>query len=143
MNGSKLPPLQKKRSIFWNKPYFAVAVMAIILGTLLDHFFVTRGMYEFPVRPLPEEFSINIDFTLIVLPIFVVLILHLILQVKKWGRIGIILFVSLLMPVGEKLAEALGLFRHSEQWEHIYSFFGYLIFWSVIYGFYRWLEQRD
>ncbi|MCM3768777.1 CBO0543 family protein [Neobacillus niacini] len=141
LNSSKLPPLQNKRLTFWNKRYLVVAVVAVILGTLLDHFFVTRGMYEFPVRALPEVFSINIGFTCIVLPIFVVLILHLILQVEKWGRIGIILFVSLLMPIGEKLAEELGLFRHSEQWQHIYTFFGYLLFWTVIYRFYRSLEK--
>jgi hypothetical protein len=134
--------LRKKQLTFWNKRYFAVAVLAIILGTMLDHFFVTKGFYEFPIRPLPEFFSINIGFTFIVLPIFVVVILHLILQVNHWGRAGIILFVSLLMPVMEKFAEELGLFRHSESWQHIYTFFGYLAFWFVIYGFYRWLEKR-
>lgn len=133
--------MRKKQLTLWNKRYFACALLAVILGTFLDHYFVSKGIYEFPIRPMPEVVSFNIGFTCIVLPVFVVSILHLIVQVNKWGRVGIILFVSLLMPIFEKFAEELGLFRHSEQWQHIYTFFGYLLFWTVIYGFYRFLEK--
>nr|WP_240465403.1 sporulation protein [Neobacillus thermocopriae] len=53
-----------------------------------------------------------------------------------------ILFISLLMPIMERLSEMFGWFAHSEKWEHIYSFFGYMLFLSFIYGFYLWLEKE-
>ncbi|MCL6574220.1 MAG: hypothetical protein K6T88_21495 [Bacillus sp. (in: Bacteria)] len=97
-------------------------------------------MYQFPLRPWPEIFSINIAFTLIVLPILVFVYLQIINQVNKWGKIGIILFLSLLMPIFEKSAEQFGWFVHSEEWTHLYSFMGYLLFFLFIYSFYHWME---
>jgi hypothetical protein len=115
---------------------------ASLLGTYLDLFFVGKKFYEFPVRLLPEVFSINIAFTLMVIPLFVFLYLQLMMQVNKWGKLGLVLFVSLLMPIFEKLAEVCGWFVHSKEWNHLYTFFGYIAFLSLIYLFYQWVETK-
>nr|WP_311315411.1 CBO0543 family protein [Neobacillus mesonae] len=138
MSGSKLQPWRKNRLTFWNKKYISSALLAVILGTYLDHTLVELGLYEFPLRPFPKVYSVNIIFTLIVLPICIMIFVHLTSQVNKWGRKGIILFVSLLVPILEKLAEELGFFVHSDSWQHIYSFFGYLLFLVIIDGFQQW-----
>lgn len=54
-----------------------------------------------------------------------------------------ILFVSLLVPILEKLAEELGFFVHSDSWQHIYSFFGYLVYLIIIDAFYHWMEKGN
>jgi hypothetical protein len=119
----------------------ACAVLASLLGTYLDHYFVGKGLYQFPLRPFPTIFSVNIAFTLVGLPIFVMIFTHCISQVNGWGKAGIILFVSLLMPILERLAEELGMFVHSNKWAHIYTFFGYLLFLTIITLFFQWLES--
>ncbi|GHI01534.1 CBO0543 family protein [Neobacillus kokaensis] len=141
LNDSKLQPWQKRRLTFWNKKHLAGAVLAALLGTYLDIILVGIGLYEFPLRPFPKIFSVNILFTLMVLPICVMILLHYTSQVNKWGRKGIILFVSLLVPILEKLAEELGFFIHSDNWHHIYSFIGYLLFLIIIDTFHLWLEK--
>ncbi|WP_338112629.1 CBO0543 family protein [Paenibacillus dendritiformis] len=80
-----------------------------MLGTYLDLYFVGKGLYHFPHRLLPEIFSIHIVFTLIGLPILTMVFLYSLSQVNRWGKAGIILFVSLLMPIFEKRAERLRL----------------------------------
>ncbi|MBV7506947.1 hypothetical protein KW850_16920 [Bacillus sp. sid0103] len=116
--------------------------LASLLATYLDLFFVGKHLYQFPKRPLPTIFSINIAFTLVVLPVLVFVFLWVMDQVNKWGKAGLIVFISLLVPIMEKLAEVMGLFKHSENWEHLYSFFGYLLFLTTIYVFYFWIGKR-
>ncbi|WP_413309752.1 CBO0543 family protein [Bacillus sp. 1P10SD] len=141
LNGSSLQPLPKKRYTFWSKQYVACIVFASLLGSYMDLFFVGKQLYKFPIRPFPEIFPINIVFTLVGLPILVYIFLQSISKVNKWGRAGIILFVSLLMSIFEKLAEVLGLFVHSARWEHLYTFFGYMFFLSVISFYHDWIEK--
>jgi hypothetical protein len=135
--------LPKKRLTFWNKDSLACAVLTSLLGTYFDLYFVGKGLYQFPHRLLPEIFSINIIFTLIVLPLLTMVFLYCLSQVNRWRRAGIILFVSLLMPILEKLSERLGVFVHSDKWMHLYSFFGYLLFLTIISGIYFWLKIRN
>jgi hypothetical protein len=116
-------------------------VLATLLGTFLDIFLVCKQLYEFPIRPLPEIFSINIFYSFIGLPILVFIFLRTISQLNKWGRVGIILFFSLLMAIVEKLAEVLGLFVHSARWEHLYTFLGYMFFLTVISFFHDWFDK--
>ncbi|WCF09749.1 hypothetical protein NDS46_07800 [Paenibacillus thiaminolyticus] len=142
-SGSKLPRLPKKRFTFWNKDSLACAVLGSLLGTYLDLYFVGKGLYHFPYRLLPEIFSIHIVFTLIGLPILTMIFLYCISQANRWGRVGIIICVSLLMPIFEKIAERLGMFVHSDKWMHLYSFFGYLLFFTIISGVYFWLKKRS
>ncbi|MDR6998483.1 hypothetical protein J2Y67_000911 [Neobacillus niacini] len=63
-------------------------------------------------------------------------------RVNGWGKAGMILFLSLFMPIMEKLSELLGLFAHTSEWKHLYTAGGYLIFLTVIYGFFQWLENK-
>jgi len=138
-----LPPLPKKRLTFWNKEYLAAAVLAALIGTYLDLYFVGKGLYEFPTRLMPKIFPINIAFTLFGLPILTIIFLNLLSQVNKWGKLGLILFASLLMSIFEKLAERFGLFIHSEHWQHLYTFFGYLMFLTIVSRFYFWMKKRS
>lgn len=142
-SGSKLPRSPKKRFTFWNKDSLACAVLGSLLGTYLDLYFVGKGLYHFPHRLFPEIFSIHIVFTLIGLPILTMVFLYCLSQANRWGRVGIIICVSLLMPILEKIAERLGVFVHSDKWMHLYSFFGYLLFFTIISGVYFWLKKRS
>lgn len=117
-------------------------LLASLLGTYLDAFLVAKQFYEFPIRPLPGIFSINIAFTLVILPIFVLLFLHLMRLVNNWGRVGLIIFLSLMMPIFERFAELCGWFSHSSEWNHLYTLIGYLGFLTVIYVFYQWMEKN-
>jgi hypothetical protein len=116
-------------------------LLASLLGTSLDIYFVKRKLYEFPIRPFPQIFSFNVLFTFVILPAFVIIFLRVMEQLNFWGKAGFWLLVSLLMPVFEKLAELCGFFAHSPKWNHLYSFFGYLTFLFIHYSFYRWLEK--
>jgi hypothetical protein len=134
--------LRKKPYRFWTNPTLAAVILASLAGTYLDLFFVGKQFYHFPIRLMPDVFSINIGFTLIVLPVMIFVFLKMMNQVNKWGKAGLILFISLLMPIFEKFAEVLGWFEHSEKWEHLYTSFGYLVFLTIIYLFYDWMEKR-
>jgi hypothetical protein len=118
-------------------------ILASLVGTYLDLFFVGKQLYRFPMRPMAETFSINIAFTLVMLPASVFVFLLVMNQVNGLGKVGLILFISLLMPVFEKLAEVIGWFDHVENWKHLYTFFGYLLFLTMIYSFYRWMAKRN
>ena len=141
LNGLKLPPLPKRRSTS-KKDYLVTGIFASFIGTYLDLYFVGKGMYEFPNRPLLELFSINISFTLAGLPVFVMLLLYFLSRLTKWGKIALILLVSLLMAVFEKFAEVLGFFQHGDEWKHLYTFFGYLLFLLIIAVFFHWLKEE-
>ncbi|MEH7115586.1 CBO0543 family protein [Neobacillus niacini] len=135
--GLNLPPWPKKSLPFLIKEFGPTVFLAILLGTCLDLYFVGKNLYMFPKRPFPEIFSFNIGFTFIALPILVLVFINMMNRVTKWGKVGIILFLSLLMPIMERLSELFGLFEHASEWKHIYSFFGYLVFLSLIFVFYR------
>jgi hypothetical protein len=117
-------------------------LLAILMGTLLDIYFVGQKIYAFPIRPFPELFSFNIGFTFVVLPAGVVIFLYVMELVNGWGKAGVVLFLSLLGPIMERLAEVFGLFAHTNEWQHLYTFFGYLLFLTILYGFYLWIEKR-
>ncbi|MGX6444249.1 CBO0543 family protein [Neobacillus sp. K501] len=141
LKDSSLPPLPKKSSRSWIKAYGPGVLLAALLGTYLDLYLVGTKMYMFPVRPIPEVFSINIAFNLAALPIMIFVYLHLMNQVNNWGKVGIVVFLSLVMPIFERFAELFGFFVHSDEWKHIYSFFGYLLFLTVIFAFSQWMNK--
>lgn len=117
-------------------------ILAAIIGTFLDHSFVKLGLYEFPFRPYPEIFSVNILFTFIAIPILVFVYLSLMQKINMAGKIGLVLFLSLLMPIFEKISEICGLFVHSVSWKHIYTFWGFIAFFFILYLFDRWVENK-
>ncbi|WP_284657052.1 CBO0543 family protein [Paenibacillus thiaminolyticus] len=128
---SKIPIIKKK---YYIRSNFTFRIGYPLIG---------KGLYHFPYRLLPEIFSIHIVFTLIGLPILTMIFLYCYSQAHRWGRVGIIICVSLLMPIFEKIAERLGMFVHSDKWMHLYSFFGYLLFFTIISGVYFWLKKRS
>jgi len=138
-----LRSLPKKLFRFWIKEFGPAIIIAIVIGTCLDVYFVNKGLYTFPIRPFPEIFKINIAFAFLGLPLLVLMYLWIMKQVTYWGKMGIILFLSLLMPIIERFSELLGFFAHSSEWEHIYSFFGYFLFFFFIYKFYQWTNRRN
>ncbi|MEH7119312.1 CBO0543 family protein [Neobacillus vireti] len=137
---SNLQHLPKKRLPF--KYELGSMVLASLLGTYCDLYFVGKQFYQYPFRPFPDIFSINIAFTLILLPIMTLMVLRSIAQLSNGGKAGVILLISLLMPILERLTELLGLFTHSEDWKHLYSFFGYGLFLTIVMLFHEWMRKK-
>ncbi|MGE8206511.1 CBO0543 family protein [Heyndrickxia sp. NPDC080065] len=130
--------LRKKQFPFWNKNLIPPLLLGTLLGTYLDLFFIGKGLYSFPKRLMPEIFSINILFTLIGLPLFIIFFLFVCKKIHGVKMTGFIFILSLLMTVAEKFAETLGFFVHNDSWKHIYSLGGYALYLTIIYSFYRW-----
>ncbi|KAB2330163.1 hypothetical protein F7731_20470 [Cytobacillus depressus] len=118
-------------------------LFASLLGTYLDLYFVGIGMYAFPLRLLPDIFSINILFTLIGLPLLILFFLFVAKRLSIVKKAGFILCISLLMASVEKWSEEKGLFVHDESWRHYYSFIGYFFYLVTIYLFYRMSALRN
>ncbi|MFK2826455.1 CBO0543 family protein [Bacillus sp. B190/17] len=137
-----LPPSPKKRFFINIVSYFPAVLTASWLGTYLDLYFSGKGMYEFPLRPFAEIFSINLAFTLFALPFFTGLFLFLMSKMIPWYRGVFVLLLSIGGAAAEKTAEQWGFFRHSDQWHHSYSFFGYLLFLIIIWHVFTWTNRR-
>jgi len=107
----------------------------------LDLIFVGKQVYFFPARPFSSVMTINIAFTLAVLPIMAAVFLQLMEKRHLPGKMAIILLISLLMSVLERVSESLGLFVHSESWSHMYTFFGTFLYLIAVYQFHKWMSQ--
>ncbi|OLS39940.1 CBO0543 family protein [Bacillus sp. MRMR6] len=137
-----LQPWPRKSSRSWIKEYTPAVMLAGLGSTALDLYHIDKNLYMFPNRPFPELFSINIVFTFGILPILIFVFLYLMQQVSKWGRAGIILFLSLVMPVAERFFELLGYFEHNDHWQHINTFFWYLILFAFCYTIFLWNNKE-
>ena len=135
----RLPKRQFSRNAFL---YLPSILFASLLGTYLDLYFVGKQFYEFPVRPFPDVFSINIAFTLIILPLLIWLFLYLADKMSKWSRLVFTLFLSALVPFIEKKSVQLGFFHHGDQWNHLYSFIGYFLFLVLIWKIFKWVKSE-
>jgi hypothetical protein len=112
------------------------------MGTYLDLYFVGKGMYSFPKRVLPDIFSINIIFTIGILPVFTVAFLSAIKNITFFKRWSLVLMISLMIACIERVSENYGFFVHTEQWKHTYSFIGYFAYMIVMWRFYQeFLEE--
>ena len=89
---------------------------------------------------MSSVFSINIAFTLVGLPLLTGVFLLVCTKINSWQKTVLILMISLLMAILEKQAESLGFFAHHESWNHMYSFFGYIMYLIGIDFLYRWLK---
>jgi hypothetical protein len=129
--------LQKRRSFSDRSKdiyaYITVSLFASLVGTYLDLIFVGKGMYHFPVRLFPEIFTINIVFTLFCLPLFTILFLCVAKRVQPFALLMMILIISVVISFIEKFTEQLGWFIHHTEWNHAYSFFGYMLFLIVVW----------
>lgn len=117
-------------------------LLASLLGTYLDLYYVGKKLYYFPIRPLPSIFTINIGFTLLVLPITMLVLLKIMQRYRNWLKILFVIFISLGMAVMEKAAEDLGLFVHADDWNHLNTFVGYSLFIGLIYAFHGWMNTE-
>ncbi|WP_237741382.1 CBO0543 family protein [Bacillus bingmayongensis] len=115
-------------------------ILSCFIGTYLDFLFVSKQMYNFPVRPFPNIFTINIAFTFLILPAFTALFLQITKTLSAFLRILFIILIGVCASISEQIAESLGLFNHSGEWYHSYSFFGYMLFMFLIWKIYRWFQ---
>ena len=138
LKGSKSPRLPKQRSLRSGTLYLPAILFASLLGTYLDLYFVEKNFYAFPLRPFPEVFSINIVFTLIVLPLLTWIFLYLVDKMSRLSRLIFILFLSALVPFFEKKSIELGYLYQADQWDPLYSFIGYFLFFVLIWKVFRW-----
>lgn len=140
LNNLNLPPLQKKP--FSSKGVLIASyLLASLIGTYLDLYFVGKGLYTFPRRLFPDIFTINIGFTLIVLPLFTVILLFIMNKITSLKRWSLVFIICLMVASIEKLSESYGFFVHSEDWSHWYSLVGYFVFLFVMWRFFQWIKK--
>lgn len=123
--------------------YLPALSVACLLGTYLDLIFVGKQWYAFPIRPFPDLFSINIAFTLLILPICTWLFLFIIGKMPAWSRPVFILLLAIFAAIIEKLSMLWGFFSHTEQWSPIYSLIGYFLFLFLIWKVFNWGKRRN
>ncbi|MES5939947.1 MULTISPECIES: CBO0543 family protein [unclassified Bacillus cereus group] len=139
------PFLQRKTSSFEKKSDFLALAVTILLssiiGTCLDAFFIAKQIYSFPVRPFSSIFSVNIGFTLFVLPILTTIFIQISKTLSAVSRILFIISIGIFASIFEQVAERFGFFIHSLDWNHTYSLFGYMIFFSFIWKVYHFIQK--
>ena len=135
-------PFSLKKSLSANRnftsSYISTLLLASLFGTYADLFFVGKQMYEFPITPFSNVFTINIVFTLAVIPLYTFSFLYLSNRMTALNRFILIVLLSLLAPLVEMQLEKLGLFTHGGQWKHYYSFVGYMVFMFFMWRFFKW-----
>lgn len=124
------------------KAYISTLTLASLLGTYLDLFLVGSQFYTFPTRPLKSIFPINIFFTLIILPILTACFLIMVQRLNNFKKVIFISISGVTATLMEQIAEIYGLFLHSQSWNHLYSFFGYMIYLIVIWGYFKWANKN-
>ncbi|HDR4558654.1 CBO0543 family protein [Bacillus cereus] len=129
---------EKKNNLF---PLVVTILLSSIIGTCLDAFFVAKQMYSFPVRPFSSIFSVNIGFTLFVLPILTAAFIQISKTLSAVSRILFIISIGMCASIFEQVAERFGLFIHSLDWNHTYSLFGYMIFFSFTWKVYHFIQK--
>ncbi|MGD6888742.1 CBO0543 family protein [Bacillus mobilis] len=139
------PFLQRKMFSFEKKNNLFALIVTILfssmIGTCLDAFFVARQIYSFPVRPFSTIFSVNIGFTLFVLPILTTIFIQISNTLSTVSRILFIFSIGICASIFEQIAERFGFFIHSVDWNHTYSLFGYMIFFSFIWKVYHFIQK--
>lgn len=133
-------PLPKKQSFFKNQ-LVTIYLLACVIGTYLDLYFVGKGFYSFPSRLFPDTFNINIVFTLGILPLFTFLLILAMKKMSPFTRWSFILVTSIIIAFIEVISERFGVFIHTEQWKHYYSLIGYFIYIVFMWNFYKWQEK--
>ena len=141
LKDSKSPRLPKQRFLRNGTLYFPAILIASLLGTYLDLYFVGKQFYAFPLRPFPEVFSINIGFTLIVLPLLTWIFLYLVDKMSRLRRLIFTLFLCALVPFIEKMSVHLGFLYQADQWNPLYSFIGYFLFLVLLWKVFRWGKE--
>ncbi|MGM0866685.1 MAG: CBO0543 family protein [Bacillota bacterium] len=141
LKDSSSQPSQKRQLQIGIRGYIPAMLLASLLGTYLDLYFIGNHFYSFPLRPLPSIFSINILFTLAVLPITMMILLIILQRLKGLLKGMFVLCISVAMAAMEKMAEAMGMFVHADHWNHLYTFVGYCLFIGLIATFHEWMNE--
>lgn len=138
-------PSSRKKSYYQRnqrtKTWLSTILFASLIGTYLDLLLTGAGLYSFPSRPLPEIFTINILFTLCILPILSLIVIFILKRLHTLYRYLFMFICGLFAYIAEQTAEQFGLFIHSAYWKHEFSFFGYFLFLIMIWKFYSWLDE--
>ncbi|WP_442946199.1 MULTISPECIES: CBO0543 family protein [unclassified Oceanobacillus] len=143
---SNSPSSQKKPFYQRNlrlKSYLSTAILVSLIGTYLDLLLVGAGLYFFPKRLFSEIFTINILFTICILPLCTFIIIFILKRIHPLLRYFFLFICSLFAYIAEQTAEQFGLFIHSPDWKHEFSLIGYFLFLIVIWRFYCWLEKGE
>jgi hypothetical protein len=85
-------------------------------------------LYSFPERPFPEVFSIHVGFTLLGLPVMLIIFLSICQKLNLFGKLVAVFVLASTMACGEKLSEGFGWFIHETSWKHVYSLLGYTVY---------------
>ncbi|WCK52536.1 hypothetical protein PP175_13915 [Aneurinibacillus sp. Ricciae_BoGa-3] len=141
----KWQSLHLKRFHLNNKmsSFVPAMIFSSFLGTCADFILIKNGLYSFPVRPFPMIFTVNIFFTLCFLPAATLGFLMYAQQVTPKICWLTIIAVAAVMPFVEETTEKWGWFIHSNDWKHIYSFFGYMVYLSFVWMFHRWYKHLN
>ncbi|WP_408006329.1 CBO0543 family protein [Pseudalkalibacillus sp. A8] len=123
-------------------PYFVVVLAGTLSCTYLELLFSGLGFYSFPQRPFPQLFPIDIRFTLIGIPVLTSFVLFALTVLEKQSRIVFIVVISFIMMVGEMVGEKVGLLEHSAHWSHVFSFFGYMLFFMMLWLLFKWSVRK-
>lgn len=144
--GSSLPFLRKKPFFFGkNRAPFHSYLMSMIfaswLGTYLELFLTGKNLYTFQARPFADIFPIDIRFTLIGIPVITLFILMALSKMNFLQGSLFLIMIGLIMMMMEQISGRLGWIVFSEQWQHMYSFFGYPAFFLVVFFFFQWCKS--
>jgi hypothetical protein len=103
----------------------------------MDLFFVGKGLYDFPNRPFPDVFSIDIMFTVVCMPVFIVFFLFVGQHMSIKGRWLLFIVLSIGGAGLEMAAESAGFLNHADTWRHEYTAGGYFIFITLVWKIFR------
>ncbi|WP_407638643.1 CBO0543 family protein [Aneurinibacillus migulanus] len=135
------PPQRNRQNSI--QKYVPAMIFSSWLGTYADLIMVEQQMYSFPIRPFPALFSINIAFTVFLLPITTAFFLYYVEKLNTTQRFIVVLLLGFFMPLVEQLSEKVGWFNHSSEWRHLYSFFGYIFFMWLVCKFHFWYSYNN
>ncbi|WP_370873535.1 CBO0543 family protein [Peribacillus cavernae] len=137
----------RKRPFFFGKnktsfhSYLISMIFASWLATYLELIPTGKQLYTFQARPFADIFPIDIRFTLIGIPAFTLFMLLALAKMNFLQRSLFLIMLGLIMVMVEQISGRMGWIVYSEQWQHIYSFFGYPAFILVIFFFFKWCES--
>lgn len=123
------------------RAYISTILVSSLIGTYLDLWLVGKGSYSFPVRPFASIFSINILFTLCILPLLTFFMIYVFNQVNRLSRLLLSVCSSLIIAFIEHYSEKFGFFAPSDRWTHLYSIIGYLIFITLLWNLFKWFSK--
>ncbi|EEK77432.1 hypothetical protein bcere0009_34510 [Bacillus cereus R309803] len=76
-----------------------------------------------------------------VLPILTAAFIQISKTLSAVSRILFIISIGMCASIFEQVAERFGLFIHSLDWNHTYSLFGYMIFFSFTWKVYHFIQK--